>query len=680
MHFHCTAENFEQIAREFLGEPNRALSTKRELRFGAHGSMSIDLQKGVWFDHEAGEGGDEFGFVKVQIGGSDRDVFEWLEQRGFKDGNGVSANSRNISFGAAADPLKGVSLKKESSKQLRIVQTWIYVNEAGVELFEVCRLENGEIGADRKPDKTYRQRHKTAEGYVNNVKGIRQVPYRLPELIEAIAQGKTVFVAEGEKCADAIVALGAAATCNAMGAGKWPDEITPHFKDADICILPDHDEPGAKHASLVAAKLQGIAKRVRILELPDLPAKGDVADWIAAGGTLEQLQKFVDAKGREPAAAIVALPFKYRDPKTIPPRQWLHAGHYVRGFLSATIAPGGIGKTSLQLVEAVGMAIGRDLLKGTTAKPLKVWYWNLEDPEVEIERRIAAILLHYRIEPTKLDGQLFVNTEQPLVIATKIRDEIVVAEPVVDCLAVEMKQLEIDVLIIDPFVSSHRVPENDNGAIDTVAKTWFRLGRDCGCAIELAHHIRKPASGSTAEITVDDARGAGSLKDAGRSIRVLNSMSKEEAEKIGIKLEHRRRYFHVDDGKTNMKPPAESIEWRKLVSVPLDNGTEEHEGDWVGVVTTWKKPGALEGLTARDLLQVQKCVLEGKWREDPRADNWVGKPVAKALGLDAREPTVKRRIQEMVRTWLRDGALRVFTDLDHRRHEKEFVEVGEWAV
>lgn len=100
----------------------------------------------------------------------------------------------------------------------------------------------------------------------------------------------------------------------------------------------------------------------------------------------------------------------------------------------------------------------------------------------------------------------------------------------------------------------------------------------------MAHHIRKPASGSTAEITVDDARGAGALKDAGRSLRVLNVMSKEEAETISIKPVQRRCYFHIDDGKANMKPPAENIDWRKIVSVPLDNGTEEVEGDWVGVV------------------------------------------------------------------------------------------------
>lgn len=382
----------------------------------------------------------------------------------------------------------------------------------------------------------------------------------------------------------------------------------------------------------------------------------------------------------EAPATFTAHPYVRRDPKTIPPRQWLHAGHYIRGFLSATIAPGGLGKTSLQLVEAVGMVCGRDLLKGTTARPLNVWYWNLEDPLEEIDRRIGAILLHYEIAPGSSESQLFVNCEEPLVIAGRIKDETVVAVPIVGRLISEIVRLQIDALIIDPFVSSHKVPENDNGAIDTVAKTWSRIARTCNCAVEVAHHIRKPSSGSTAEITVDDARGAGSLKDAGRSLRVLNVMSKEEAETVAIKPVQRRCYFHIDDGKANMKPPAENIDWRKIVSVPLDNGTEEDQGDWVGVVTKWKMPGALDGLATSDLLRVQKRIAEGEWRESPRAENWVGNAVAEVLNLDVGEPAIRKRVSTMLKIWLGTGALKIVMGVDKIRHQRNFVKVGQWAV
>jgi hypothetical protein len=227
-------------------------------------------------------------------------VFQWLEGEGIKTGdghvNGNDGRGIGIQHDSAKDPFSGIVLKK--GKKFRIVKTWAYVDEDNKELFEVCRLENGEIGADGKPHKTYRQRHKdpAAPGqYIDHVKGIRQVPYRLPELILAVEQQRPIFIVEGEKCADAIAALGGAGTCNAMGAQKWSDALTPFFKGADVAVLPDNDEPGEKHAALVLAKLQGTAKRVRVIGVPGLPRKGDVADWIEAGGSLERLCALVEA-------------------------------------------------------------------------------------------------------------------------------------------------------------------------------------------------------------------------------------------------------------------------------------------------------------------------------------------------------------------------------------------------
>jgi hypothetical protein len=129
-----------------------------------------------------------------------------------------------------------------------------------------------------------------------------------------------------------------------------------------------------------------------------------------------------------------------------------------------------------------------------------------------------------------------------------------------------------------------------------------------------------------------------------------------------------------------MKPPAENIDWRKIVSVPLDNDTPEVPGDWVGVVTKWKMPGALDGVTASDLLRVQKRVAEGKWREDSRATAWVGKAVAEVLTLDARDKVVRKRIISMLAVWIASGALKIVEGDDDIRHKREFVMVGEWAV
>ncbi len=79
-----------------------------------------------------------------------------------------------------------------------------------------------------------------------------------------------------------------------MGAGKWKPEYTKTLAGASVVILPDHDEPGEKHALKVGPELLAADCQVKIVRLPDLPKKGDVSDWIATGGTREQLQALVD--------------------------------------------------------------------------------------------------------------------------------------------------------------------------------------------------------------------------------------------------------------------------------------------------------------------------------------------------------------------------------------------------
>ncbi|HXN88903.1 MAG TPA: AAA family ATPase [Methylocella sp.] len=87
----------------------------------------------------------------------------------------------------------------------------------------------------------------------------------------------------------------------------------------------------------------------------------------------------------------------------------------------------------------------------------------------------------------------------------------------------------IDVLILDPFVKTHGVSENDNAAIDGVARKFNDIAEIADCSIELAHHVRKASNFGRAEVTADDGRGAGSLKDAARCVRVANRMTSDEA-------------------------------------------------------------------------------------------------------------------------------------------------------
>ena len=120
------------------------------------------------------------------------------------------------------------------------------------------------------------------------------VPYRLPELIAAVERGKTIYIAEGEKHVDRLIALGFAATCNPMGAGKWRSEFTQYFVGADVVVLPDNDKPGHDHAQKVVANLLLVAKRMRVLALPGPDVGDDVINWLDAGGSPAELMRLAD--------------------------------------------------------------------------------------------------------------------------------------------------------------------------------------------------------------------------------------------------------------------------------------------------------------------------------------------------------------------------------------------------
>ncbi len=229
--------------------------------------------------------------VRLKEGSSSTraDAAKWLERCGFVP-EGKKSNGHNQNFkpahppktphpclepGPRHDVIKSCPAEPQSAPT--VVATYDYCDEAGALVFQVLRYE----------PKTFRQRRPEGSGWSWSVKGVRVLPYRLPALLADPAA--TVFLVEGEKDADRLAALGLVATCNAGGAGKWKKEHSEHLRARRVVVLPDNDEAGEKHAQQVERSLRGIAAEVRTLVLPGLPDKGDVSDWLDAGGTLEEL-------------------------------------------------------------------------------------------------------------------------------------------------------------------------------------------------------------------------------------------------------------------------------------------------------------------------------------------------------------------------------------------------------
>jgi 5S rRNA maturation endonuclease (ribonuclease M5) len=175
-------------------------------------------------------------------------------------------------------------------------QRYVYFDEQGSPLFRVCRTRG----------KRFFQEAYVDGSFVRGLGEVRRVLYRLPEIRELTEAGdnRPVYLCEGEKDADRLAELGLVATTAPMGAGaRWLDEYTSQLSGAlQVIILPDNDDPGRAHAEKVARELDAAGIEVRVLELPDLPEKGDVSDWLDAGGTLEDLE-------REVRRCLTWLPF-----------------------------------------------------------------------------------------------------------------------------------------------------------------------------------------------------------------------------------------------------------------------------------------------------------------------------------------------------------------------------------
>jgi AAA domain-containing protein len=205
-----------------------------------------------------------------------------------------------------------------------------------------------------------------------------------------------------------------------------------------------------------------------------------------------------------------------------------------------------------------------------------------------------------------------------------------------------------DVIILDPFVSVHQCPENDNSLIDAVVKRLARAAVTGGAkAIELVHHARKPAQGGHIEIGAADARGASALGDGVRSLRMLNRMTESEA--LRAKVENARNYFRLDNGKSNYAAPSEGSQWFRHMPVLLPNG------DDVGIVVPWHFPGAFDGVTAAHMQQVRDLARSGQYRADPRSPDWIGGAVAEVLDLDTESDGNKKRIKIILKEMVRHG-------------------------
>ena len=257
----------------------------------------------------------------------------------------------------------------------RLVQTFSYQDIDNKEVYQVRRYE----------PKDFKVLHMENGEYVPGLGKRKPILYKLPKLREWIQQGKTVYIPEGERKVDKLIEIGLAATTAPFGAskGKWHADYSQSLVGADVVILPDNDDVGKSYGEEKANSLQGVAKRVRVLLLPDLPPAGDIVDWLDNGGTKEELEKLTDkapewrpkTNGQHLENVRLVSMAKVQAESV----SWLWEPYIPRGKVTLLEGDPGVGKSWLCLAMATAVSLGKGLPGQETTEPAQVLLASAED-------------------------------------------------------------------------------------------------------------------------------------------------------------------------------------------------------------------------------------------------------------------------------------------------------------
>lgn len=345
-----------------------------------HPSLKINKKKNCWMCGPCSAKGNAWALAAFIAGVSPDDkpaVTQWLRDRGL---------------------LNSASIKK------RIVATYNYCDQDGNLIFQTVRYE----------PKDFRQRRPNGNGgWIWDLDGITLVPYRLNEWKESAC----IYIVEGEKDADNVWKFNLPATTSPMGAEKWRIGYNHWFTGKDVVLIGDNDKSGEEHIKQVARQLFPVAKSIKIIRLPDLSPKGDVSDWIDAGGTKAQFENIVSLAPVLTSSEIDAWESPHEEQSQIPGNfhyeSALHipavheipkvdVEYIVQGFIprkSVVIiaAPSGGMKSYLALDIGHRVSCGEPFA-GRKTRKIPVLYLDRENPDVVIRERINFLGIHRNVD------------------------------------------------------------------------------------------------------------------------------------------------------------------------------------------------------------------------------------------------------------------------------------------
>jgi RecA-family ATPase len=219
-----------------------------------------------------------------------------------------------------------------------------------------------------------------------------------------------------------------------------------------------------------------------------------------------------------------------------------------------------------------------------------------------------------------------------------------------------IRQYNLDLIGIDPFIKSHGVGENNNVAIDMVAQVLTDMCAEHNIAVDIPHHVSKAKAADNEPGDANRGRGASALKDAARLVYTLNAMAKEEAQKFGINDEERFAYVRMDKGKVNITPPARKAVWFHLIGIKIGNATEMYKsGDEVQCVEPWAPPDVMFGMSNAQENEILNKIDAGM--EDGRRFSHESTAKTRAawkVVVDVVPQLNEQQAKEIIKTWMKE--------------------------
>ncbi|MGY4408818.1 hypothetical protein ACVWW4_000554 [Bradyrhizobium sp. LB7.1] len=345
----------------------------------------------------------------------------------------------------------------------------------------------------------------------------------------------------------------------------------------------------------------------------------------------------------------------------ISPRAFIYRKWLIKGAVTVLIAPGGRAKSSLTLSKAIDLACGVDHLGAKIVRPRSVFLYNAEDPIVEMERRAEAYMLFHDFtadEKRRVKENLHLQSGAGglLIFASADRSGVSVNESLVSSMIAYIREHNIELVVLDPLVTLHTVPENDNMGMTHVADVFKRIAAETNVAMLIAHHARKTQrSNGAVPLDANDGRGAVAVINSARIVMNINDIpSPEKAAEFQISDQDLWRYIVVGTGdKTNLSARDQTVAVFRLNSVQADNATDEFEADNTVAISEHKFERVIG--VSEDVTRTVLAALDGEAPvgSNPQHANYLGKLIADAARWNLDLKSVRSSVKDIIAQWTR---------------------------